>query len=161
MSTVRLLFRSLIVLLFISCKGYSNNSSSSGLINSQSISSDPVILDGTYCADVRYYNSSTGKRSSYTLTVVVSNNEIIELHWPNGGKLDGDDFAGAPLDENGYASFTNKKGYEYQVQLVGPSEGCFSGVPMAKQCKGKTKSGSRCKHMTDNSTQLCWQHQNQ
>ena len=64
-------------------------------------------------------------------------------------------------DEEGHSSFTSDKGYEYEVQIIGQSEGCFNNVPMVKQCKGKTKNGSRCKHMTDNSNQLCWQHQNQ
>jgi len=65
------------------------------------------------------------------------------------------------VGEDGYSTFTSNKGYEYEVQITGQSEDCVENVPMVKQCKGVTKSGKRCRHMTDNSNQLCWQHQNQ
>ena len=95
------------------------------------------------------------------MTVNVKNNEIIEIDWPNGGKLDENDFSKAILDEDGNTSFTSTKGYEYEVKIIGLSAGCFYNVPMVNQCKGITKSGNHCKHMTDNANQLCWQHQNQ
>ena len=118
-------------------------------------------LDNTYCATVRYHNPNTSTQSSYTLIVKVENDEIVEIDWPNGGKLDEENFSDAILDEVGHSSFTSDKGYEYEVQIIGESDGCFNDVPMAKQCKGITKNGNRCKHMTDNPNQLCWQHQNQ
>jgi hypothetical protein len=117
--------------------------------------------DDTYCGEVRYHNPNTGTQSSYTLTVKVESNEIVEIDWPNGGKLDEEDFSNVKVNENGNASFTSKTGYEYEVQIIGPSEGCFTNVEMVKQCKGKTKIGNRCRHMTDNANQLCWQHQTQ
>lgn len=76
--------------------------------------------DGTYCAEVEYYNPNTGTRSTYSLNVEVENNELTLIHWPNGGWLDDSHFTPVELDESGYCSFTSDRGYEYEVQITGP-----------------------------------------
>lgn len=115
--------------------------------------------DDTYCAEVEYYNPNTGTNSSYTLTVVVEDNEVTRINFPNGAWLDNEHFSDATLDDQGLASFTSDKGYDYEIQIIGKEEGCFTNVPSAVQCIGVTKQGRRCKNMTDNPNQLCWQHQ--
>lgn len=75
--------------------------------------------DGTYCAEVEYYNPNTGTRSTYTLNVDVENNELVLIHWPNGGWLDDSHFTPVELDDNGFCYFTSDKGYEYEVQITG------------------------------------------
>lgn len=167
--TTRFIIKIFIVLLFVACKSKStiNNgdkSSKGETTNSyeKNISKDEDgYSDNTYCADVHYHNPITGTQSSYTLTVKVESNEVVEIEMPNGGSLNENNFSNASLDEDGHSSFTSDKGYEYEVQIIGQSEGCFNNVPMVRQCKGITKSGNRCKHMTDNSNQFCWLHQNQ
>lgn len=161
MTTSRFIIKTFIILVLIGCQGKSTSNSGETFSKSETSNGEDSYSDDTYCAEVKYHNPNTGTQSSYTLTVKVESNEIVEINWPNGGSLDENDFSNATVDEEGHSSFTSDKGYEYEVQIIGQSEGCFNNVPMVKQCKGKTKNGSRCKHMTDNSNQLCWQHQNQ
>ena len=75
--------------------------------------------DGTYCADVEYYNPNTGTRSEYTLEVEVENNEVTKIYWNNGGWLDEDHFSAEELDADGECSFTSDRGYEYTVKITG------------------------------------------
>ena len=75
--------------------------------------------DGTYCADVEYYNSNTGTRNTYSLNVEVESNEVTVIHWPNGGWLDDDHFYPEELDSDGACSFTSDKEYEYSIQITG------------------------------------------
>ena len=115
--------------------------------------------DGSFCANVQYYNPNTGTKSNYTLTIEVSNNELIQLNWPNGGYLD--DFYGVIFNQVGFAEFTSDKGYEYEVQIIGETTGCFDDVRMAEQCNGITEDGDQCENVTDNYSGYCWQHENQ
>lgn len=142
-----------------------NQNSSDGLYNNDVNSDDNEASekypDDIYCAEVEYHNPNTGTTSSYTLTVEVENNEIITINWPSGGWLDEDNFSGAELDEDGSTYFTSDYGYEYNIRIIGSSRNCFTNVPMARQCYGITKSGLRCKNMTDNPNRLCWHHQYQ
>lgn len=80
--------------------------------------------DGTYCADVTYYNPNTGTNSEYTLEVEVEGNQVVQIYWSNGGWLDEDHFYAETLDETGYCTFSSDKGYEYTVQITG--RGCGS-----------------------------------
>ena len=118
--------------------------------------------DDTYCAEVEYYNPKTGTRSSYTLTVEVESNEVVEINFPNGGWLDNDHFSGADLEDDGTTNFTSDRGYEYDITIIGSDNNCFTDdVPRAVQCSGETKDGDQCENLTDNLNGLCWQHQDQ
>ena len=79
--------------------------------------------DGTYCADVSYYNSNTGTSNTYTLEVEVENNEVVQINWGNGGWMDEDHFYPEVLDDSGYCSFSSDKGYDYTVQITGQNCG--------------------------------------
>jgi hypothetical protein len=123
--------------------------------------SNSKYADGVFCAEVYYYNPNTATHSKYTLTVEVENNEVIQINWPNSGWLDNDHFYNAELDDNGYTNFTSDKGYDYEIQIIGEAAGCFTNVPMARQCIGTTNDGDQCENMTDNPNSLCWMHQEQ
>ena len=109
---------------FAGCSDTNNSEYSSESNNSESKSSEFTSSgnyeDGTYCADVTYYNPNTGTRKTYSLNVEVENNELTLIHWPNGGWLDESHFSSEELDSDGYCSFTSDKGYQYQVQITGP-----------------------------------------
>lgn len=72
--------------------------------------------DGTYTAEVDYYNPETGTSSTYTLDVEVENGELTVIHWPNGGWLDESHFTPEDIT-SGSCSFTSDEGNEYTVTL--------------------------------------------
>jgi hypothetical protein len=72
--------------------------------------------DGTWCADVEYYNPRTGTDNSYTLDVEVEDGELVQINWPNGGWLDESHFSPEDIS-SGKCSFTSDKEYEYTVTL--------------------------------------------
>ncbi|CAC9976793.1 hypothetical protein [Flavobacterium panici] len=79
--------------------------------------------DGTYCAEIDYYYSETGTNSTYILLVEIENNELIEIHWPNGGWLDNSHFT-PPDISSGEASFTSDRGVDYTVKIIGNDGDC-------------------------------------
>lgn len=72
--------------------------------------------DGIYCAEVEYYNSSTGTRRTYDLDVEVEDGELTIIHWPNGGWLDDTHFYPEDIT-SGECEFTSDRGYHYTVTL--------------------------------------------
>lgn len=78
--------------------------------------------DGKHCAAIAYHNPKTGKSSNYQLTVEILQNEVVKLHWPNGGWLDQSHFCCATLDGEGHTSFTSDKGYNYDVTVLSTGE---------------------------------------
>ena len=78
--------------------------------------------DGTNCADVEYYNPSTGTRNTYDLDVEVEDGELTIIHWPNGGWLDDSHFYPEDITD-GECEFTSDRGYRYTVTL-GKLGGC-------------------------------------
>lgn len=79
--------------------------------------------DGVYCAEVEYYYSGTGTRSTYVLEVEVKNNELTMIHWPSGGWLDDSHFYPPDISE-GFADFESDKGVEYKVEIIGREGDC-------------------------------------
>ena len=73
---------------------------------------------GMYCASVEYYNPNTGTSGSYTLNIEVENDNLVTIHWPNGGWLDESHFISEDIS-NGSCSFTSDKGNEYNVTILG------------------------------------------
>jgi hypothetical protein len=122
-STTKLLL--LILISFAACKnkGTSGSSTPAPVMSTESQSSEDenstssTYADGSYCATVEYYNPNTGTQSTYSLTVEVEDNSLIQINWPNGGWLDDSHFSPTELDEEGTTSFTSDEGYEYTVQL--------------------------------------------
>lgn len=121
MKKLRLLLLVLVVISFTACKNQSDSSEDSDTeLTTIDEDGNEVYPDGTYCADIDYYNPDTGTRSTYSLNVEVESNEVTIIHWPNGGWLDDSHFSPEALDSNGSCSFTSDKGYEYDVQITGP-----------------------------------------
>jgi hypothetical protein len=128
-------------ILFSSCGG-----SSQGYEEEDDEQIEESGYEGDYCADVNYYNPNTGNSSNYTLNVLVEDNQLVTIYWPNGGWMDDDHFSPEELDDNGYCSFTSDKGYDYEVQISGspcsytsdtsPSEDDYDASTTCHQCGG-------------------------
>lgn len=73
--------------------------------------------DGSYCAEIQYYNPKTCTRSTYTLPIDVKDNKLVKINWSNGGWLDETHFT-PPNISTGEASFTTDRGYKYQVKII-------------------------------------------
>lgn len=116
------------------------------------------VENGTYCADIDYYNPRTTTQSSYRLTVGVSDGKLVRINFPNGGHIDESDFNPPDISSKS-ASFKSYENRQYKVKLVKRGNDCFKGLEKPERCNGVTKSGSRCKHLTDNESGLCWQHE--
>ena len=106
-----------LILCNIGCNNRSSSESSND--SDEYYSENDGYEDGTYCADVTYYNPNTGTRNTYTLEVEVESNELIKIYWNNGGWLDEDHFNAQELDGDGTCSFTSDKGYEYEIEITG------------------------------------------
>ena len=85
--------------------------------------------DGTYCAEVEYYNYSTGTRNSYDLDVEVENGDLVQIDWPNGGWLDSTHFTPENIS-TGEVSFRSDNGYNYTVTLGSFGGGCSGGYQL-------------------------------
>jgi len=114
MSNFKLITLMCLMLLLQACGG-SNNS-----LDETPVESDGTYQDGTYCADIEYYNPNTGTRKTYQLNVEVESNDVIKIIFPNGGWLDDDHFYPEQLDRNGYCSFTSDKRNQYEISITGP-----------------------------------------
>jgi hypothetical protein len=111
----------ILLVLFQSCSGGSSSSEYDEEYTEDYVSEEGYA-DGTYCAEVTYYNPNTGTTSDYTLSVEVVDNMVIQINFENGGWMDNDHMTPEELDENGQCTIINERNYEYTVQITG--EGC-------------------------------------
>ena len=127
----KLTFLLLIIFLLSSCIG-STNSSDNSYDDEDEESYDSSyddedeesyeeestgIEDGTYSADVEYYNPETGYSNSYTLDVEVQDNNVVEIDFNNGGYLDDSHIDPAELDEDGNCTVYDDEGREYEIHI--------------------------------------------
>ena len=152
----------LLLLLFLSIIGCKDNSEKINDSDTEltTIDEDGNIIysDGTYCADIEYYNPDTGTRSTYSLNIEVENNEVTVIHWPNGGWLDDSHFSPEELDSEGYCSFTSDKGYEYTIQITGP-ECNFTDESVAQSDSEEDQreiTCPKCGEDKESYDDLCW-----
>lgn len=121
MRKLRLLLFLLAVLSITSCKKSTESSEDSEEVSTTTDENgNEDYPDGTYCADIDYYNPDTGTRSTYTLNVEVESHEVTVIQWSNGGWLDSTHFSPEELDGSGSCSFTTYDGKQYNVQITGP-----------------------------------------
>lgn len=121
MKKLRLLLFLMVLLSIVSCKKSTDDSGDTEEVSTYADEDgNETYPDGTYCADIDYYNSDTGTRSTYTLNVEVESNELTVIHWPNGGWLDSSHFSPEELDSSGSCSFTTYDGKQYDIQINGP-----------------------------------------
>lgn len=114
----------LLILATVSCKNKNRSYSNSSSSYSNYEDNEDGYADGTYCAEIEYFYSKTGTRSTYTLEVEIENNELVIIHWPNGGWLDDSHFY-PPDISDGYADFESDEGVEYTVEITGEEGDCF------------------------------------
>lgn len=122
----------ILIILLVSCKeGASNKVDDEDTqvenfrTNANELSdykSSDILSDGTYCAEVEYYNPATGTRNTYDLDVEVESGELTVIHWPNNGWLDSSHFSPEDITD-GECEFKSDKGYRYTVTL-GDFGGC-------------------------------------
>jgi len=79
----------------------------------------PKFPDGTYCANVDYYNPSTGTKRTYTLNVEVESNEVTTILFGNGGYLDNSHISPETLSNGGYCSITDDKNRTFDISING------------------------------------------
>jgi len=113
----------LLIFGLVSCKNKSRNYNENSSYSSSYDESEDGYSDGTYCAEIEYYYSKTGTRSTYTLEVEIEDNELTIIHWPNGGWLDDSHFY-PPDISDGYAEFESDQGVEYTVEIIGEEGDC-------------------------------------
>lgn len=109
--------------LFVSCK--QDSTTSDGGSYSSTYEEETDGYNGTYCAEVEYYNPNTGTRSTYELDVEVEDGYLVQIDWPNGGWLDETHFSSEDIS-SGECSFTSDRGYHYTVTLGDKGGGCYS-----------------------------------
>lgn len=154
MKKLKLLLLVLVVISFASCKNNSDNYDETNEITTYTDEDgNEVYPDGTYCADIDYYNPDTGTRSTYTLNVEVESNEVTVIHWPNGGWLDDSHFSPEALDNSGNCSFTSDKGYEYHIQITG-SECSFTDEIEAQSDSEEDQEAVTCPECGDDKSQF-------
>jgi hypothetical protein len=81
-------------------------------------SGDCDFEDGTYSANVDYYNEETDFENTYTLDVEVEDCEVIQINFPNGGWLDSDHITPAELDSDGRCTIYGEEGKVYEVEVL-------------------------------------------
>jgi hypothetical protein len=106
--------------LFCSCSEnkevqFENDIVESSYENSEIISN---YEDGTYCAEIEYYNPRTGTNSIYTLTVELEDGRLVNINWPNGGWLDESHYSGVEISDSGEAYFESDRGYQFTLQII-------------------------------------------
>lgn len=74
--------------------------------------------DGSYCAEVSYYNPKTGTTNKYTLKVDVDNNKVEKIYFGNGGWLDSDHMTPKELDSDGECKLFSDAGAQYWVKIT-------------------------------------------
>lgn len=138
-----------------------SSSSSSESISSSSESSSSSSLkyeDGTYCADVQYYNPNTGTQSDYQLEVEVESGSVTEIDFPQGW-LDDSHFSTGGELEDGETEIESDEGYTYTVTITGTTPCEYNRV--AVRCLGIDKDGSRCRKLTADPSGYCPLHRYQ
>ncbi len=83
-----------------------------------------IFDDGEYCAEVKYYNSNSGKTSTLILPVEIEDNKLVKIKFTNGGWLDDTHFTPPLPNEDQYFEFTDDRGYKYDVALLNDDLGC-------------------------------------
>lgn len=137
-----------------------NNSDNTADKNQDTVIDQVTLSDGRYCALVTYNNPATGANSTYSLIVDCDDQKLLSIQWPQGGQLDTTHFEPVKFTSDSVAIVQMVKNKNYRVKIIGDEAYCserFEGV--LSRCNGTTKSGQRCKRLTDNKNGFCYQHQ--
>ena len=109
---------SLLVCILLSC-GNSNKSQQYNSIEDEEYydNEDNGIEDGTYSADVDYYNPDTGYSATYTLDVEVQDGCVTTIYFPDDGYLDGSHIDATELDDDGNCVIYDDEGREFSIHI--------------------------------------------
>ena len=77
--------------------------------------------DGTYCADVKYFNPKTGKKSTYTVPVEVEDEQVIKINFYNGGWIDESHFEREFIID-GESTVITDENVTYKIKLLYDSD---------------------------------------
>jgi hypothetical protein len=136
---MKLAYLKSLLIIFIILSGCSQNKTS----KSSDGTNEEFYPDGTYCADVTYYNPNTQRQSEYTLNVEVENGQLTKILWSNGGWLDVSHFTSSSVSSSGDCSFTSDKGYQYTVSING-SECLKTDTPEAIEGREGSLTRQQC-----------------
>ncbi len=90
---------------------------------------DTPCNSNSYCATVTFVNASNGQTEQQRLQVVVEDNYLTSILYPDGGAIGKGHFTAAPVKE-GAASFFANNGDSYQVVLL--NQGCDCNTSVTK-----------------------------
>lgn len=77
------------------------------------------IKDGSYTADVEYYNTTTGVNTLYVTKVHVEDGYLKVIKWPNGVWLASEYFKPQKIKKDGTCIISNiEAGYENRVKIL-------------------------------------------
>lgn len=109
---------SLLVCILLSC-GNSSKSQQYNSIEDEEYydNEDNGIEDGTYCADVDYYNPDTGYSATYTLDVEVQDGCVTTIFFPDDGYLDDSHIDATELDDDGNCVIYDDEGREFSIHI--------------------------------------------
>ena len=110
---------SLLVCILLSC-GNSNKSQQYNSVEDEEEYYDNEgngIEDGTYSADVDYYNPDTGYSATYTLDVEVQDGCVTTIYFPNDGYLDDSHIDATELDDDGNCVIYDDEGREFSIHI--------------------------------------------
>ena len=110
---------SLLVCILLSC-GNSNKSQQYNSAEDEEEYYDNEnngIEDGTYSADVDYYNPDTGYSATYTLDVEVQDGCVTTIYFPNDGYLDDSHIDATELDDDGNCVIYDDEGREFSIHI--------------------------------------------
>lgn len=109
---------SLLVCILLSC-GNSSKSQQYNSVEDEEYydNEDNGIEDGTYSADVDYYNPDTGYSATYTLDVEVQDGCVTTIYFPDDGYLDGSHIDATELDDDGNCFICDDEGREFSIHI--------------------------------------------
>ena len=99
--------------LFVGCQ---SNEHGNDVQNEEDQANKKSILDGSFCANVSYFNPSTNFESMYKLKVSVSNNYLNKIYFSNGGWLDESEFISKEIIEN-ETTIETKNGRFFKIKI--------------------------------------------
>lgn len=137
LSTPALLIVLCVTLISLSCKSKKNGQTSPNVITENTnyieeggpksaipqinneVEETRRIKDGTYTADVEYYNTTTGVNTLYVTKVHVEDGYLKVIKWPNGVWLASQYFQPQKIRKDGTCIVSNiEAGYENRVKIL-------------------------------------------
>lgn len=110
---------SLFVCILLSCGNSSKSQQYNSVEDEEEYydNEDNGIEDGTYSADVDYYNPDTGYSATYTLDVEVQDGCVTTIYFPNDGYLDDSHIDATELDDDGNCVIYDEEGREFSIHI--------------------------------------------